>query len=106
VSDLTEALAALAPNFARDEIGNLIWDVTEEESLMFDAARKWAALDTAHEVQWCRQHRDIVIDDEEGPEVCWFIMFAYRGTDVDRTNPPHHLPCKVVPALLAVLKDS
>jgi hypothetical protein len=108
MSDLTEALDYFEQEWqlhGRPYLWNAQRAV-ESRPVMFDAARRWAALGLRDgtSVNWCQQHRDIVIDDEEGPEVCWFILFAYKGTGADWENPPNHLPCKVVPAV--VLKGS
>ena len=44
MSDLEKALEAMAPNFVRDDQGFLIWEVDEDEALVFDAARRFASL--------------------------------------------------------------
>jgi len=101
VSELTEALERCAKLEADGQGGGMY---LADGEVLVDAARRWAALGLRDgtSVNWCQQHRDIAIDDEEGPDVCWFIMFAYKGTGADWENPPNHLPCRLVPAVLVL----
>lgn len=73
-------------------------------SELFRAAR-WAlqhgpAIEGAETVWWCRRHSSNGSTHPESAGVCWFIMFAYRGRDVDLDDPPDHLPCRMVPKRL------
>jgi hypothetical protein len=100
---LTEALASsIFPPGYSSQGGRVEADWIDRIHRVFEAARRWAALDTAREIGWCETHKQRAL----GTRSCQWAVVSDALRVSGGLAGTYQAQCRIVPAVLDFLKGS